>query len=323
MTPQLLETVTTRANAQIDPSLHVWGFEITLYLFLGGIVAGIFVLAAALELVSGNRPRSRPLRVAPFAALALLSLGMFALWLDLAHRMWAWRFYAVFRPTSPMSWGAWILWLVYPVGLVLGLGSLGDEEREVLRKRVPGFVRSTLEGLSSFAVARRRSVLVAAVLVGLSLGVYTGLLLGTMPSRLAWNSAVLGPLFLASGLSTGAAFLLLFTLDDAERRTLVRWDGIAIGAELVLIVLLLLGWATSGEAGRFAARSLLGGPYTAVFWSLVVVAGLLVPLVMEFLESRRHLPFVALVPVLVLAGGLALRWILLAAGQASAFRLLP
>jgi formate-dependent nitrite reductase membrane component NrfD len=323
MTPQLLETVTTRANAQIDPSLHVWGFEITLYLFLGGIVAGIFVLAAALELVSGNRPRSRPLRVAPFAALALLSLGMFALWLDLAHRMWAWRFYAVFRPTSPMSWGAWILWLVYPVGLVLGLGSLGDEEREVLRKRVPGFVRSTLEGLSSFADARRRSVLVAAVLVGLSLGVYTGLLLGTMPSRLAWNSAVLGPLFLASGLSTGAAFLLLFTLDDAERRTLVRWDGIAIGAELVLIVLLLLGWATSGEAGRFAARSLLGGPYTAVFWSLVVVAGLLVPLVMEFLESRRHLPFVALVPVLVLAGGLALRWILLAAGQASAFRLLP
>ncbi|MEO8586230.1 MAG: NrfD/PsrC family molybdoenzyme membrane anchor subunit, partial [Acidobacteriota bacterium] len=146
---------------------------------------------------------------------------------------------------------------------------------------------------------------------------------GTMPSRLAWNSPVLGPLFLASGISTGAAFLLLFTRDDAERKALVRWDAIAIGAELVLIVLLLLGWATSGEAGRFAAHSFLGGPYTAVFWSLVVVMGLLVPLAMEFLESRRHLRFVALVPVLILAGGLALRWILLAAGQASSFRLLP
>ena len=53
MTPQLLETVTTRANAQIDPSLHVWGWEITVYLFLGGIVAGILVLTAALELASG------------------------------------------------------------------------------------------------------------------------------------------------------------------------------------------------------------------------------------------------------------------------------
>jgi len=323
MTPQLLETVTTRANAQIDPSLHVWGWEITVYLFLGGIVAGIFILSAALELASGARPRSRALLTAPFAALGLLSLGMFALWLDLAHRLWAWRFYAVLRPTSPMSWGAWILCLVYPVGLLFGLGSLDAGKRDVHRKWVPGFLRSTFDALSEFADARRHGILVAAVAVGVGLGLYTGLLLGTMPSRLAWNSAVLGPLFLASGVSTGAATLLLLRLDDAERKTLVRWDAIAIGAELVLIVLLLLGWATSGEAGRFAARSFLGGPYTAVFWSLVVVAGLLVPLAMEFLESRRHLRFLALVPVLILAGGLALRWILLAAGQASSFRLLP
>lgn len=323
MTPQLLETVTTRANAQIDPSLHVWGWEITAYLFLGGIVAGIFVLTAALELVSGARPLSRPLRLAPFAALALLSAGMFALWLDLAHRLWAWRFYAAFRPTSPMSWGAWILWMVYPIGLALGLGSLRDGERDSLGKWIPGILRSPFEALSAFVDARRRSILVAAALVGTALGLYTGLLLGTMPARLAWNSAVLGPLFLASGVSTGAASLLLLNLEEGERKTLVRWDAIAIGAELVLIVLMLLGWATSGEAGRFAARSFLGGPYTAVFWSLVVVTGLLVPLAMEFLESRRHLPFIALVPVLILTGGLALRWILLAAGQASAFRLLP
>ena len=36
MTPSVLETVTTRANAPVDPSLHAWGWEITLYLFLGG-----------------------------------------------------------------------------------------------------------------------------------------------------------------------------------------------------------------------------------------------------------------------------------------------
>jgi protein NrfD len=323
MTPQLLETVTTRANAQIDPSLHVWGWEITVYLFLGGIVAGMFVLTAALELVSGDRARSRALRFTPFAALALLSAGMLALWLDLAHRLWAWRFYAVFRPTSPMSWGAWILVLVYPAGLLLGLGSLDASERPWLAGKTPAALRTLLDRLMAFSDAHRGAVLVTSVLMGVGLGLYTGLLLGTMPSRLAWNSAVLGPLFLASGVSTGAAALLLFRLDAAERKTLVRWDAIAIGAELVLIVLLLLGWATSGAAGRFAAREFLGGPYTAVFWSLVVVMGLLVPLAMEFLESRRRLKFVTLVPVLILAGGLALRWVLLAAGQASAFRLLP
>jgi formate-dependent nitrite reductase membrane component NrfD len=323
MTPQLLETVTTRGNPQIDPSLHVWGWQIVLYLFLGGLVAGIFILTAALELKSGERARTRALGAMPFVALLLLSVGMLFLWLDLAHRFWAWRFYATFRPTSPMSWGAWILVLVYPAGLLLGLGSLDATQRAWLRARTPAFLWGLLARLMDFSDARRSAVLLTSVAMGVGLGLYTGLLLGTMPSRLAWNSAVLGPLFLASGISTGAAFLLLLRLDGAERKFLVRWDVIAIGAELVLIVLVLLGWATSGEAGRFAARSFLGGPYTAVFWSLVVVMGLLVPLAMEFLESRRHLPVIALVPVLILAGGLALRWILLEAGQASAFRLLP
>jgi protein NrfD len=323
MIPRLVETVTTRANAQIDPSLHVWGWEITLYLFLGGVVAGIFLLTAAIELASGGKPRSQALRPMPFVALGLLSIGMLALWLDLAHRLWAWRFYATFRLTSPMSWGAWILVLIYPAGILLGLGSLDDAQRSWLRSKTPGFLSPMLERLLSWSDAFRRPVLLTSLAMGVGLGLYTGLLLGTMSSRLLWNSAVLGPLFLASGISTGAAFLLLLPLDDSERRTLVRWDVGAIGAELVLIVLLLLGFSTSGEAGRLAAHFLLGGPYTAIFWSLVVVMGLLVPLAMELIETRRHLRFVALTPVLILCGGLALRWILLAAGQESAFRLLP
>ena len=74
----------------------------------------------------------------PFAALALISLGMGALWLDLAHRLWAWRFYLFFHATSPMSWGAWILVLIYPVGLLLGLGSLNDEQRAWLPREDAG-----------------------------------------------------------------------------------------------------------------------------------------------------------------------------------------
>ncbi len=323
MSPQLLESVTTRANPQIDPSLHVWGWEIVVYLFLGGMVAGILLLTAGLELRSGEKPRSRALRPMPFVALGLLSAGMLALWLDLAHRFWAWRFYATFRPTSPMSWGAWILVLIYPWGLLFGLGSLDEAQRDALRKRVPAGLGGVLATLFATADTLRRPLLWANAVLGAGLGIYTGLLLGTMPSRLVWNSAVLGPLFLASGVSTGAALLLLLRLDEAERKTLVRWDAVAIASELVLIGLLLVGFATSGEAGRAAAASLLGGPYTAAFWSLVVVMGLLVPLAMEALEARRHLPSVALVPSLILAGGLALRWILLAAGQHSGFRFLP
>jgi formate-dependent nitrite reductase membrane component NrfD len=64
----------------------------------------------------------------------------------------------------------------------------------------------------------------------------------------------------------------------------------------------------------------MGGPWTAPFWALVVFTGLLVPLIMEWVEMRRQLPFTPLTPVLILIGGLALRFILLSAGQASSFR---
>jgi formate-dependent nitrite reductase membrane component NrfD len=61
----------------------------------------------------------------------------------------------------------------------------------------------------------------------------------------------------------------------------------------------------------------LGGPYTATFWSLVVIAGLLVPLLLETVEALRRLRPTVLASVLVLVGGLSLRWILVVAGQAA------
>ena len=35
----------TRANHLIDPSVHVWAWQIPVYLFLGGWVAGNMILA--------------------------------------------------------------------------------------------------------------------------------------------------------------------------------------------------------------------------------------------------------------------------------------
>ena len=40
----MLETTITRDNPLIDPSLHVWSWEIPAYLFAGGIVAGMMIL---------------------------------------------------------------------------------------------------------------------------------------------------------------------------------------------------------------------------------------------------------------------------------------
>ncbi len=316
-----LEVVTTRANPLIDPGLAVWGWEIPVYLFLGGLVAGLLVLGAIYELLHPDKPRSAALRLMPFAAVVLLSLGMLALFLDLAYKIHVYRFYLALEWSSPMSWGSWILVLAYPVALLSGLGSLPDVWREKALAWKSG--AALLRRLFAWADGGRRTILRLSVVTGIGLGLYTGLLLGTLAARPQWNTAVLGPLFLASGVSTGAAFLLFFRSDDDEHRFVVRWDVAAMVVELALIAVMLLGLAAGDRTAQHAYDHLMGGPWTSAFWSLVVGAGLLVPLALELLGLRRKLPFAALAPVLILVGGLSLRVILLLAGQASSFREFP
>jgi formate-dependent nitrite reductase membrane component NrfD len=141
-------------------------------------------------------------------------------------------------------------------------------------------------------------------------------LLSALGARALWTGALLGSLFLVSGISGAAALLMLFRVSDEERHALARWDLAAIGLELLLIALWIVGLATGGAAGRDAARLVLRGAYTAPFWTLVVAAGLVIPALLELLERRRGLPFTPAAPALVLAGGFALRFILVAAGQA-------
>ena len=43
---------------------------------------------------------------------------MGGLFLDLEHKAYFWRLYTTFEVLSPMSWGAWILLLVYPAILL-------------------------------------------------------------------------------------------------------------------------------------------------------------------------------------------------------------
>jgi protein NrfD len=323
MQPEILEIVSGRGNPGIDPTMHIWGWEVPVYLFLGGLVAGLMVLLPALELRGKRRPGAGLSRLMPFAAIGLVSLGMGALFLDLENKLNVFRFYLSFQPTSPMSWGSWILLLVYPALLLLGLGSLSDQQRGWLKDRVPARLTGLLQRAFDVADGRRNAVLWTTGATGLALGAYTGLLLGTLVARPLWNSALLGPLFLVSGISTGAALLLLTPMSEEEHRTLTRWDVAAITTELALLALLLVDLSGGGASSAAAGSLLLGGPWTPWFWALVVVGGLTVPLLLDTVELRRRLPATLYSPVLVLIGGLALRWVLVAAGQESSLGLIP
>jgi formate-dependent nitrite reductase membrane component NrfD len=286
-----------RMNPMVDPGLHVWGWEIPVYLFLGGLVAGMMILSGHLLLSGRSRRPASAFSFLSGLGLALLSLGMLALFLDLEHKAYVWRLYTTFEVTSPMSWGAWILLLVYPV-LIASFFVRRLERR-------PELVRW---------VGRLNMVL------GALLGIYTGILLSSLGARPLWNSALLGPLFLVSGLSSAAAFVHLVTRDREERVLFARADNVFLGAELVLLGLFFLGLLSSTQAHLEAARLLLGGPFTAVFWVFVVGLGIVVPLIVQPLAVRHRIAHTAVAPALVIAGGLVLRFVLVYAGQMSHWR---
>ncbi len=308
-----------RSNYLIDPQLHIWGWEIPVYLFLGGLTAGVMILSALLRRNTPQEECSQWVRWLPFAAPVLLSVGMLALLFDLEYKFHVFRFYTTFEWTSPMSWGSWILIAIYPATILLGLTGINEKEMNTLVEWKPlklFLLGGLIKWIHEIASQREEGLRWINVALGISLGIYTGILLGTIGARPAWNSAVLGPLFLVSGISTGAAFMMLFPISQGEHHSLRGWDLAAIGIEMVLIVLFLLHLTTGSEASRQAAQLFLGGQYTALFWSLVIIAGLTVPFLIEVVEARRHFRPTFFAPVLLLVGGLSLRWILVSAGQA-------
>ncbi len=340
----MLEITSTRHNLHIDPVLSVWSWEIPLYLFIGGIVAGMMVLGgmAMLRLARGHDTRRYFSMQTPLLAFMLLNIGMLALMLDLTHRLYAWRIFTTFQVASPMAWGSWLLIIVYGVLLVSALIRLPDAW-PWLGRTVP-----VLQRLSDAIVGKPHWIAAlgwANLVLGIGLGIYTGILLNTMVARPLWNSAILGPLFLVSGLSAGvAAMHIAATLlqrraapqgmvggafsallqpmgsqhpDKDTAHSLVRYDQMFLVAELVFIAILLINLHTSSASHAVAAALITTGPYALAFWGGVVIVGVALPLVWQALELSHKVKHTVVPAVLVLAGGFTLRWIMVSAGQVS------
>lgn len=297
-----IETTITGMNRHIQPELAAWGWQIAFYLFAGGLVAGLLILCG----LAWRRKDSLPESLAwwgPLMAPLILAIGLLALFADLERKLHAWRFYTAFQWGAPMSWGAWILLLVFPASVLFAVAAWWQ--------RTSGKPLPFARQIAGWNVA-----------LGAALGVYTGILLGALSARPLWNSPVLGPLFLASGLSSAAALLYVLERDNGARHRLAISDQWLLAVEAALLALFLLGLATGGEAQRTAFHLLSGGPFTAVFWVAVVIAGMAIPVMMERLERAGRLQPSIAGPVLVLIGGFSLRAILLWAGQASGWEVL-
>jgi len=297
----------------IDPYLSMWHWQIALYLFLGGLAAGIIFFAAYFVIRGKEKEMPATVKWATIIAPVVLVIGLTALFSDLYHKLYFWRLYTTIRFTSPMSWGAWTLMLITPLSVIW----VASYMKEMFPRWDWKF--GFLNTFEKWVIKNRISLAWVMIFLSIILGVYTGILLSAFNARPLWNTSILGPLFLVSGFSTGLAAIMWVSNSEYERRVLSKIDLIFIAIELFLIVHLFMGFMAGTAVKLEAFKLFLGGPFTFSFWVFVVLLGLIFPGVLEILElSGYHVP--RWVPAfLILFGGLMFRFVMVEAGQITRF----
>jgi len=305
------EYTITRNNHLVDPVMNIYGWEIALYLFLGGMVAGMMIISGYFLFKGRQKEDLCSCIFLPLLSFLLLSVGMFALFLDLDYKVQVWRMYTTFQITSPMSWGSWILILVYPA---LFLNMIIRLPWYLPTKL--GFLNKWSEKLNSKS-SGVKAVGILNMVLGILLGVYTGILLSSFGARPLWNSAILGFLFLISGLSSASAFVHLVSKNKDESILLAKADNGFLVLEFVVIGLFIIGLLSSTQVHIDAAKIILTGTYAPVFWVFVIGFGIIIPLIIQFLAVNHKIKHTPVAPIMVIVGGLILRFVIVYAGQLS------
>lgn len=293
------------------PAIHRphWKWLVITYFFLGGIAGASYLLASLADL-AGGRANARIVRAGRYLSFAALVPCPLLLIFDLGRPERFLHMLRVVKLRSPMSLGTWGLLLFSGFST---LSVLGQAARDGLLPAHP-FTR-VLGALPARALG------LVGTLPAFFVGGYTGVLLAATAVPL-WtkNYLLMGPLFLASALSSATAALttvlaLLPGTPRAALERLARVERLTLGGELVLLL------AARLVAGRVIARPLVHG-HTGRVLRGVVGGGVVLPLALHALaRTRDGLPAQALTlagSLLALLGGFGLRYVVVMAGHASA-----
>lgn len=314
----------------------VWGWQPALYLFLGGMGAGAFIMAAILYLKDGER-HGKIVCASMWAATISLVVGLLLLLLELVtplRGLLMWQSFSYF--TSWMTYGAWG---AFGAIVVFGVSALLATHQ----------VNAWIAGRFASFEAREHSIRKALAIVGAVLGAfvafYTGMLLMSSGSVPFWDTLLLPMLFTVSAFDTGVALVEVIAAALAKKEelaaeakhfmeccvvVLVAVEAVVLAAFLGSALLADASIAT-GAAAAASASMFVSGQLAGWFWSLVVVVGLVAPFCMALcgLLSKKSAAAIsedaapAKVGVDALAlsgavgaliGGCALRFLVLAAG---------
>ena len=205
----------------------VWDGIIATYLFLAGLGAGAFALAALAGFVRPDAVKLRTIGyvIAPIA----VGVGTVLLMVDAkAGLMNPLRFFGLLGNfSSIMAWGVVILVAFMAVSAIALVVML-------VKKATP------------------KALDVVGLVCAVAVAVYTGMLLGDAPGFPLWNPIVLPLLFLVSATSTGFAAVLLVAhlmkAEGLESLGFLRKAGLVLPVVEAVLIAALLG-VVSGTGG--------------------------------------------------------------------------
>ncbi len=272
----------------------VWGIDIPLYYFAGGAAGASLALGAAIQIACRDPRCTRELRrlstTCHWIGIAGSSTGAALLIHDLGRPARFLHMMRVFRPTSPMNMGAWILAGAAPAAMAAGLfgkrsGFLGELGRGA------GYV----SGLFGAALAGYTGVLVSCTAIPL------------WQDARRWMPA----LFAASAMSSAAGIIDLFAEGREAQRIVFGFGAIGRTMELAAAHMVERSASRTPRVGEPLRVGLSGKLWRTA--GVLTAAGLGLSL---FPSRSRKMRVVS--GMLAAAGSLALRFAVHYGSQASA-----
>ncbi|CAA9544570.1 MAG: Formate dehydrogenase O putative subunit [uncultured Thermomicrobiales bacterium] len=293
------------------PAIHKphWKWLIIFYFYFGGIAGAAYAVATIADAVGASEDR-RIGRIGRYLSFAALLPSPILLVLDLGRPERFFLMFRVLKLRSPMSLGTW--------GLTAfgGFSALSVAAQAAVDGRLgDGFVGRRAQQLPIQALG------VAGTPLALFVAGYTGVLLAATAVPLWTKRALLlGPLFLASAFSSAVSAIelivaLMPSTPAATRHRLTRLGVSTLFAEAAIFI----AWRNGlGPTGRPLGEGATG----RVVRLGVVGGGIALPLVLQAVASVTTGGFARILSVVssvsVLAGGLALRYVVVVAGNTSA-----
>ncbi|MHB8232357.1 MAG: NrfD/PsrC family molybdoenzyme membrane anchor subunit [bacterium] len=195
-----------------------WGLPIVIYPFLSGLLAGSFVVGALYHLfhVEKLKPVSQLSLIASFAMLLIAAIAPLADALQPSRAIWELYLRDHF-PYSPLGMFI-IIWTIFAITFVFELYYLFREknikkmyEDKGIRGKVSKILTLGSTDLSKESIARDHKALWLISILGIILSIlfhgYVGFLFGAIKARALWSDPVIPPMFIASAVVSGIAFV--------------------------------------------------------------------------------------------------------------------